>query len=87
MTESLSLKWGTLKAWILETERSKELMKRYVNIGASMSAMAQEDTTEQKNIICELIDEIDGAIHNDWSGEIMSKEDAKKYVLEYRSRS
>lgn len=84
MAESLSLKWGTLKGWKLETDKSKELVKRYHELGASVSAMMQQDTDEQKKIICELIDAVDGEIDNDWSGEIMTKEQAKEYVMNYR---
>lgn len=84
MSEHLLLKWGTLKGWKLESEKTREIMKRYVDLGASVSAMAQDDTPEQKQIICELIDAIDGPITNDWSGERMSKDEAKRYVTEYR---
>lgn len=83
MAENLLLKWGTLKGWNLENEKTKGIMKRYIDLGASYSAMQQDDTPEQKQLICELIDAIDGKIQNDWSGDMMSKDEAKKYVLEY----
>lgn len=85
MAERLLLKWGTLKGWNLESEKSRGIMKRYIDLGASMSAMAQHDSPDQKTIICELIDALDGEIQNDWSGEKMSKDEAKQYVQEYRS--
>ena len=47
--------------------------------------MLQKDTQEQKEILCKVIDLIDGEIENDWSGEIMSKEEAKKYIMEYNN--
>lgn len=83
MAESLLLKWGTLKGWDLNTGRSKEAAQRYIDFGVCMSSMWQRDTPEQKQALCELIDAIDGEIKNDWSGEIMSKDEAKKYALEY----
>jgi len=86
MTEHLLLKWGTLKGWRLESDKSREIMKRYVDLGACVSAMAQDDTPEQKSLICDLIDAVDGEITNDWSGEKMSKDEAKRYVQEHRSR-
>lgn len=86
MAESLSLKWGTLKGWELESDKAKEIMRRYIDIGASYSAMAQKDTPEQKQLICDLIDAIDGEIDNDWTGEVMSKDAAKNYVMTYRSQ-
>lgn len=83
MAESLLLKWGTLKGWKLESEKSREIAKRYFELGSSMSAMAQHDTPEQKKLLCELIDAIDGEIQNDWSGERTSKDEAKKYIQDY----
>lgn len=84
MAEHLLLKWGTLKGWDLKTDKSREAAQKYAAFGMSMSAMAQHDTDEQKKALCELIDAIDGEIENDWTGETMSKEEAKKYVMEYR---
>ena len=80
----LLLKWGTLKGWNLTSDKMRELMDEYLSLGASWSAMTQHDTQRQKEIICQLIDECDGDIQNDWSGEIYTdKEEAKKYILEY----
>lgn len=81
--EYLLLKWGTLKEWNLESEKSREIMKRYLSFGSSFSAMDQRDTPEQKQAICDLIDAIDGTIQNDWSGDMMTKDEAKAYVLGY----
>ena len=80
----LTLKWGTLKSWKFESEKGKALLKEYDEIGSSFSAMQQRDTPRQKEIICELIDECnDETIFLDWDGKDVSKEEAKKYVLEY----
>lgn len=82
--DSLSLKWGTLKAWKFHSDKALELLKEYNAIGCSMGAMTQKDTVRQKEIICELIDEGDfKEIYLDWDGEYISKEKAKKYVLDY----
>lgn len=54
-------------------------------LGMSVSAMGQKDTPEQTEILCELIDAIDGEIWNDWDGKIMTKDEAKEYVRDYRS--
>jgi hypothetical protein len=84
MAEYLRLKWGTLKGWNLETEASLAAAREYEQIGThSMSAMSQRDTPEQKQALCKLIDAIDGPITNDWSGERLSKDEAKRYVMEY----
>lgn len=82
--DHLFLKWGTLKAWHFHSEKGIKLLQEYHDLGASMSAIDQRDTPRQKEIILELIDECNGTIQNDWSGEIYTnKEDAKKYILEY----
>lgn len=84
MTESLTLKWGTLKGWNLERDETKDILKRYAGLGMKESAMAQRDTPEQKQLICDLIDAVDcETISNDWSGEDMTKDEAKKYVQTY----
>ncbi|TDR27769.1 hypothetical protein [Aquamicrobium defluvii] len=83
MAEYLLLKWGTLKGWNLETDQSRAAAQKYADMGMSMGAMQQRDTPEQKQALCDLIDAIDGEIKNDWSGEAMSKDEAKRYVLEY----
>lgn len=82
--QHLLLKWGTLKGWNLEgNEAALELLRQYGDQGMCISAMAQRDTDEQKQILCNLIDAVNGPITNDWSGEDMSKDEAKKYVMEY----
>lgn len=83
MAERLLLKWGTLRGWGLETEKSKAAAQKYADFGMCVSAVAQHDTPEQKQALCELIDVIEGEIVNDWSGEVMTKDEAKKYVMEY----
>jgi hypothetical protein len=83
MTESLRLKWGTIKGWSNLTEASGALLKEYFSDGVPTSCMDDHPDDRKKAILCKLIDQLDGEIQNDWSGEMMSKEEAKKYVLEY----
>lgn len=45
--------------------------------------MAQQDNEAQKRALCALIDAVDEPIQNDWSGDEMTKADAKKYVMDY----
>ena len=82
--EYLTLKWGTLKAWDIKSEKGKELLKKYFELGSSASAMFQHDSPDQKEIICKLIDEVDAeTIFLDWDGIDVTKDEAKKYVTEY----
>jgi hypothetical protein len=83
--DHISLKWGTLKAWHLHSEKGRELLKQYFGFGASAGAMTHRDTPEQKELICHMIDECDAdTIYLDWDGVEVSKEDAKKYVREHK---
>lgn len=83
----VTLKWGTLKSWNITTDEGKKLLHRYFVIGSSLSAMAQRDTTEQKEIICKLIDLVPGEIYLEWDDGYVSKDYAKKYVMEYMTKS
>lgn len=84
----LTLKWGTLKAWHFHGDECIDLLKQYYALGASASAMAQNDTPEQKELICQMIDKCNAeTIHLDWDGEDVSKDDAKKYVREYGKKA
>jgi hypothetical protein len=52
-----------------------------------MSAMAQRDTPEQKNILCALIDASDvETVHLDWDGKDVSKTEAQDYIRNYASK-
>lgn len=81
--ERLLLKWGTLKGWKVASPEAFAALTHYGSFGMSPGAMQQRDGAEQKQALCDLIDAIDGPITNDWSGEGMTKDEAKAYVLEY----
>jgi hypothetical protein len=85
-TDHLTLKWGTLKSWdFSNNEKAVELMKQYVAIGSAMGAAQQRDTPEQKELICQMIDAVDcEKIYLDWDGKYVSKDEAKKYVQDYK---
>ena len=83
--DKLALKWGTLKAWnFTNNDKAQALFAQWNALGSSMSAMAQRDTPEQKDLICQMIDAVDCEIYLDWDGKYVSKDEAKKYVMEYR---
>lgn len=83
-SESLTLKWGSLKDWDIKNPKAFELLKRWHELGVSASAMAHTDTPEQKEIVCRIIDAVDcETIYLDWDGVHVSKEEAKEYVMNY----
>jgi len=78
------LKWGTLKGYrVADNPVAQGLIKQYMELGASASAMLQEDTSQQKQIICELLRVHQGPIINDWSGEEMTVDKAVSYIQQY----
>lgn len=83
--DSLTLKWGTLKAWDLKSDAALKAAQRYADIGEhSMGAATQHDTAEQKQALCDLIDALDcETVYLDWDGKDVSKDEAKRYVTEY----
>lgn len=89
MTETenrhITLKWGTLKSWDLAGEKCAEILKKFFDSGVSCSAALQRNTPEQRELICQLIDESGlDEIYLDWDGKYVSKDEAKKYVMEYK---
>lgn len=84
--DSMTLKWGTLKAWTIKSEQARKVAEEVDTRGLtwSMSAAAQKMTDAHKQAVCDLIDALDcDTIHLDWEGKDVSKDEAKKYVMEY----
>ena len=79
---SLLLKWGTIKGWEGLDAAAMEKLQEFSDLGMSMGAAQQVMTDAHKDKLCELIDLVD-EIQNDWTGEDMTPEEAKKYVREY----
>ena len=82
MGNKLTLKWGSVKGWDLETTEAFAAMKKWSDYGTTMSAMAQKDTPEQKLALLDAIDLMD-EIWLDWEGKKVSREEAKEYVMNY----
>lgn len=80
---TLLLKWGTVKGWNgFQEGECFELLKKYLD-DSPMSCALDKPDEGRKALLCELIDKFHGVIHNDWDGVDMTKEEAKKYVMEY----
>lgn len=83
MTDYLLLKWGTLKGYDVECQAAKLALQAYFDLGEqSMSRVMQQDTLQQKQLLCTVVDVVD-IITNDHTGNDMTKEEAKKYIMEY----
>lgn len=82
MTNSLTLKWGTVKGWDLESEEALAALKKWHDYGVSMSAAMQKDSPEQQQALLDAIDFMD-EIWLDWEEKMVTREEAKAYVLNY----
>lgn len=84
MTANLTLKWGNIKGWdgMEEGHPARLALEKYMDSGQGLSAM-QRQTDAQRELICDVIDAVDGEIHDDWNGGTLTKDAAKKYVREY----
>jgi len=82
MTNTLILKWGTVKGWNLGAEEAKAALQKWADYGVSMSVIAQHDTPEQKQALLDVIDLMD-EIWLDWEDRQVTKEEAKEYILNY----
>lgn len=79
---SLTLKWGTVKGWKLETEGAASALQKWKDFGTCGSAMMQKDTPEQQQALLDAIDHMD-EIWLDWEDKNVSREEAKEYVRNY----
>lgn len=87
-SESLTLKWGSLKAWEIHDPETFELLKQWHALGSCGSAIAHRDTPEQKELICKIIDAVDcEEIYLSWNAQYVSKEKAKEYVMTFGETS
>jgi hypothetical protein len=76
--DSISLKWGILKSCKIESEEGK------IALAALKTAEGNNPTVTPKKEICDLIDAVNcKQIYLVWDGKYVSKDDAKKYVMEY----
>lgn len=81
--ESLTLKWGSLKGWNFKHEKTIAAAQKFADLGMAWGAAQQIMTPEHKQALCDLIDVIDcDEIYLDWDGKYVSKDEAKKYVME-----
>ena len=87
MAANLTLKWGNVKGWdgFDEGTSARAALDKWLDSGPGISAMARTNE-EERELICGIIDAVDGEIWNDWDGVMMSKDDAKKYVMEYGTK-
>lgn len=78
----LILKWGTVKGWKLESPEAVAALQKWLDFGASASAMMHKDAPGQQQALLDAIDKMD-KIYLDWDDKYVSREEAKDYILNY----
>ena len=84
MAATLTLKWGNVKGWdgFEKGTPAWAALEKWIDSGQGLSVM-QRQTAEQRELICAIVDAVDGEIWDDWNGKVMSKDEAKAYVRDY----
>jgi hypothetical protein len=72
----MELKGGTLKGWRFRTDRARALFTEYAALGMSPSVMWHQDTPEQVELLCALVDECDTI----WIESEVTRDEAKAYL-------
>jgi hypothetical protein len=80
----LLLKWGGMKQWDFRdsSPAMQAALEEYFDIGVPFAAIKTHLTDRQKELLCTVVDEMDGTIQSDWTGEFMTKDEAKTYIME-----
>jgi hypothetical protein len=74
----LSLKFGSWKSYEANSEPFRKALQEYFDLATSTG-----NAQELKEALCRVVDACSGEIYNDWAGTYMTKEKAKKYIMEY----
>jgi hypothetical protein len=83
ISERLCLKFGALKSWNIDPEGdAAPIMSEYLD--HFLDFRGQVSSPEQREMLCKLIDAVSTeTIVGDWDGKLMSKDEAKEYVMNY----
>ena len=82
MAVSIELKWRNIKGWdsIPLDHPAASALQKWIDSDPGIGVMTRP-TDEQKELICAVIDAVDGTIINDLTGEVMTPEEAKAYIM------
>jgi hypothetical protein len=81
MQDELSLKWGKMKSWSLRSGPARVAGQKYIDLAKAIKWEDWDGSDAQKQCLCEIIDAVNCDITNDWNGSVISKADAKRYVM------
>lgn len=81
MVDELSLKWGKAKSWSLNSAPARAACQKYIDLAQNTKWEDWDGSKAQKERLIEIIDAVDCPITNAWNGAVISKADAKRYVM------
>jgi hypothetical protein len=82
----LLLKWGNVKAYdFSNSPEAMKALKEWIETEVPYSVMGHDNTPRQRELICRMIDAVNGSFTIYWGNEDCTndREKAKKYVMEY----
>ncbi len=83
VVESLSLKEGELDQWSIKNPAATKLLKKYAKLNPEDSG-----SQSQKDLVCQIIDAIQcDEITLSWERKKVSKQEAKDYVMSFKSET
>ena len=83
--DSITLKWGVIKNWSIESDEAMEALQKYADHGINYSSALQKVSPKQLDALLEVIDVVD-EIWLEYEGKKVSKKKAKEYVINYHKK-
>lgn len=81
LKDNMSLKWGQVASWSLNTPAARVAGTAYIERSRNVDWQAWDGSEEKRLLICGIIDAMDGDITSDWTGEPITKDEAKRYIM------
>ena len=81
LKDQMSLKFGQVKSWSLNTPEARRVGTIYIERAKATKWEDWDGSDEQKRLVCDIIDALDGRITSDWTGELITKDEAKRYIM------
>lgn len=82
----LRLKWGSFKACdFTNSPEAYETLQEYLQLCNGGGAAQQENAPRERELLCKMIDQVNGSVTIYWTGEDCTndREKAKRYVMTY----
>jgi len=79
---SITLRFGTVKTWLLDGKEARDALQKWADHGINIGIVSHKDTPEQQQDLLNALEFMD-KIWLDWHEVEVTKEEARKYILDY----